>query len=59
VQYPVHMSAGAARRRAFFFRYVRVHDHQPRAGILLNQAGRRIMVAVSVADQQNLRRRRI
>src|SRR5436190_14736718 len=49
------MSAWTSRRRALHFGNVRVHDHQSRAGLLLDQTGSGIVIAMSVADQEDLR----
>ncbi len=54
VQRPVHVRARPAGRRALLLRDVALHHHQLRAGLLLNDARRLVVIAVGVADQDDL-----
>ena len=49
------MRAGTAGRGAFFLCNVGFHDHQLRVRLRLDQTSRLVMIAVSVADEMDLR----
>ena len=55
VEHAVDFRGGAAGRGAFDRGDIGRHHHQTGAGFLFNEADRRVVVAVGVADEQNLR----
>src|SRR5205085_2572865 len=54
VEYAVDAGPGSSRRRALFFANIALHDHEAGTGVLLDHAGGGIMVAVCMADQNDL-----